>query len=327
MKILLPCNHAAGQSRSDSPKNAADGKPVGVSSGMSSFAIEILVSSGPRKDPERYREDGALREPGEDAGGALFLPGISVFWIADGTSQEPSLPGFSSRMLAQDIGVCFERAVFEEVALPRSRDPSEAPPNTDRFDALQGAAFRLLKDLWQRRLTAFWSRLSPEAARKALDAFAHCGDGIRRLRWSSTLLFGAVSLKDGSLRIANFGDSCGIVYPQGADPVPVPPNHDRCFITLEYRPDSAMPVVVPPAPNGRGGPAASVRVPKANAFFCFTDGAASGGLLAFLDALIAKTPPQAERLLRRTRALSGDDKTLLIGKRILPFPGDTSLWT
>lgn len=188
------------------------------------FTIELLVSAGPRKDPVRYGQDGALRESGEDAGGVVFLPGFCVFWIADGTSQEPALPGFSSRILAQDLGSCFQQAAIRLLWPTRSGSAPKAAGQPALLRRITLDAFGLLQELWQERLAGYWDGLSPEMVTRTLEAFARCGDGVRRLRWSSTLLGGVADLAAGSLRVANFGDSAGIVYGSGTDPVPVVPN-------------------------------------------------------------------------------------------------------
>jgi hypothetical protein len=283
------------------------------------FAVEVLVSAGPRKDPVQYGQDGALRESGEDAGGVVFLPGFCAFWIADGTSQEPALPGFSSRILAQDLGICFQQAALRRLWPTRSGSAPKAARRASVLRRITHDAFGLLQARWQERLNAYWHGLSPEMAARTLKAFARCGDGVRRLRWSATLLGGVVDLADGSLRVANFGDSAGLVYGSGADPVPLMPNRDRCFVTLEQASEAAVPSVVPPALNGQAPTLEAVPITGVEAFFCFTDGVAPGSLPRFLQNLASKPADQAERLLRQLRLLSGDDKTLLVGKRALSF--------
>jgi hypothetical protein len=283
------------------------------------FAVEVLVSAGPRKDPIRYGQDGAQRESGEDAGGVIFLPGFCVFWIADGTSQEPALPGFSSRILAQDLGVCFQQSAVRLLWPPGSGAAPKAVRRTSLLRRITRAAFGLLQEQWQERLTAYWHGLSPEMVTRAQSAFSSCGDGVRRLRWSTTLLGGVVGLTDGSLRVANFGDAAGIVYASGADPTPIIPNRDRCFVTLELTPATAAPTVVPPVLNDQAYLLATAPIGGVEAFFCFTDGVAPGSLPRFLQNLVSKPADHAERLLRQLRLLSGDDKTLLVSKQIDAF--------
>jgi hypothetical protein len=292
-------------------ETAAVGTPPGSQGGA--FALELFLTAGPRKDPDRYATDGAEREAGEDAAGVLCLPGACLFWIADGTSQEPALAGFSARRLARDLGACLQRA-----ALPRLT--GDLLPETLLTDIARDA-FHRLQEQWGERLRDCWASLPPAQRGQFLLACADCGDGRRRLQWSSTVLFGALAFVDGTLAVANCGDSGGLVYAGAGAPAPIAPNGYRCFVALEYAPDAEQPEIVPYLPAPEVIP--TTVYPTVTEFCCCSDGAAAGGLPRLLTQLADKPAAQAERLLKEARLHSGDDKALLIGKRV-ELPGGTA---
>ena len=77
-----------------------------------SFALicEITTASGPRKGMPSERSSNL--ELGEDSGGVLSLPNqLGIIWIADGTSDSTRIGSFSSRILAQDLGLVFSNEI------------------------------------------------------------------------------------------------------------------------------------------------------------------------------------------------------------------------
>ena len=77
------------------------------------LAGEVLTSPGPRKQP---RENNRHHSPelAEDSGGVLMLGGkLAWMWVADGASDMHAVSGFSSRLLAQDLGRLFTTSILE----------------------------------------------------------------------------------------------------------------------------------------------------------------------------------------------------------------------
>lgn len=75
---------------------------------------EILSSPGPRKAPI---EESIPHNPelAEDSGGVLMIRGQTAWmWVADGASDMHTVGGFSSRILAQELGRHFVTQVLEQ---------------------------------------------------------------------------------------------------------------------------------------------------------------------------------------------------------------------
>ncbi len=268
------------------------------------FSIELLLSSGPRKDPEEYRRDAACRESGEDAGGVFFFPGGCLFWIADGTSQEPSFPPFSSRTLARDFGTCLRESIHRK--FPGVHGPITLSP-------ILSDAFELLRCLWEERVGHLPDTPDSDGTHEEfLASFARCADGIRRMSWSSTLLAGLVSFESGLLEIANYGDSGGIVYRHEGGSAVIEPNRKRCSLLLEEKADGNSPAVTAVIPSDH--PLTVLNSSSVDRFFCMTDGIFTASLERFLTQVRSRPSFSVEDMFRNLRTLSGDDKTLLVGR-------------
>ena len=105
--------------------NSASSLPID-NENEKNFALicEITTSSGPRKGipPEKSSNI----ELGEDSGGILSLAGqLGIIWIADGTSDSTRIGSFSSRILAQDLGLVFSNEILTHWArLRKIKDPN-----------------------------------------------------------------------------------------------------------------------------------------------------------------------------------------------------------
>lgn len=283
-----------------------------------SYSLELLTSAGPRKQPDAYRREASLRELGEDAGGVLFLPGGALFWVADGTSQEARLSAFSSRMLAQDLGVCLQRCATER----HERDGA-----VELIDLLPGM-FAALETLWQKRLIRCWHALeSDEARQRFLERFPVCGDGLRRLSWSSTFLAGLLAFDACHLETMNLGDAGGIVYSESsAAPGFIFPGNKRFFVSIDFLPEAVAPFITSIDIDWTDVPLQTFD--DVTGFLCLTDGNTPASVSRFLSMLETKPFFRLERMLRVMRVLSWDDRTLLIGRRSSPhdtaepFPPD-----
>ena len=191
------------------------------------YYIELMVSSGPRKDVDTYRSNAAYRELGEDAGGVLSLPGIYLFWIADGTSDQKALYDFSSRILAQDLGICFKKCACNMFLENGIID----------FGKLIEETFKYLESEWEQRLSKKWTNLTLEEKEKFTSLLPCCGDGALRISWSSTFLAGVINFNEEKLQCLNIGDAGGLVcYKNDSKKDIVPPKRGRCFMSLEHYP-------------------------------------------------------------------------------------------
>ena len=161
---------------------------------------ELIVSAGPRKD-----DDVAL---GEDAGGVLVESGHASFWVADGTSESCVLLDFSSRTMAQELGINFveelNKVSGDEILNLIGHDPSFC-------SRILKKAFSVLVDAWQSKASKF---LESETGRKAFDNAFRVDDRTAELTnrthldfvdFSTTFVGGLVSGK-GTVQVACIGD-------------------------------------------------------------------------------------------------------------------------
>lgn len=192
------------------------------------YYVELMVTSGPRKDVDAYRSNAAYRELGEDAGGVLSLPGMYLFWIADGTSDQKVLYDFSSRILAQDLGICFKKCACNMFLENGIID----------FGKLIEETFNDLENEWKQRLSKKWTDLTLEGKEKFTSSLPCCGDGALRISWSSTFLAGVINFNEEKLQCLNIGDAGGLVcYKKDRKKEDiVPPKRGRCFMSIEHYP-------------------------------------------------------------------------------------------
>lgn len=139
------------------------------------ITAELLVSAGPRKD-----DDLPL---GEDAGGVIVESSHASFWVADGTSESPVLLDFSSRTMAQELGIYF----VEEIG-KITKDGFLNRIEHDPFlsSTILKKAFSSLFGAWQKRASEL---LESENARKAFDTAFKLDDRTAELTMKTHLDF------------------------------------------------------------------------------------------------------------------------------------------
>ena len=194
------------------------------------YYIELMVSSGPRKGRDDYHDNIACRELGEDAGGILSLPGMCLFWIADGTSDTKPILNFSSRILAQDIGMCFKTCAYDMFLESRTID----------FRKLIKKTFKYLENEWKQRLSEKWESLPTEDKKQQyISLLAPCGDGLLRRSWSSTFLAGIINFNEEKLQCLNIGDAGGLIsHKKGEKDDVILPRRGRCFMSIDCYPEN-----------------------------------------------------------------------------------------
>lgn len=267
------------------------------------YYLELLVSSGPRK--EDYANNTALRELGEDAGGILTLPGMSFFWIADGTSQQSILYDFSSRIFAQDIGVSYQQAALKEYKINNDVSMENIIKNT----------FSYVEDEWKCRLQTRWGRLNEAEKEQLIMALVLCGDDSRRKTWSSTFLCGVIYHATMKLCYINAGDCGGLFTTSDNNVTLITPNSKRVFMAIDWYPGAQLPIctLIRAADIEH-----DISYQKGIKNFIFlTDGNTSGSLKNFL-AILQQQPSfeSISHILKRLRQNSYDDKTVLFGSAI-----------
>jgi hypothetical protein len=174
--------------------------------------IEALVSAGPRKSGQEYRERG--KELCEDCAGYFAVGDLIIFWICDGMSNSHELskrtlhPGFNSRILAQDLGEGFARVM------------GEALSSSNAFDLgidLGKTLFSEIAEHWQNRLMEYIADVQYEGnLEQLIGAMPEMADGSYRMEWSSTLLGGVYNEQERTLDIVNIGNGGAVVIGEGS---------------------------------------------------------------------------------------------------------------
>lgn len=275
------------------------------------FSFEVLLSAGPRKNPEDY-EGGLYRELGEDAAGVVALPGMTLFWLADGTGDESVLPGFSARILAQDAGTTFAEC---------ARRLCRTTGVEFEFSLLVRATLDSLAALWRTRLEERWRNLRQRGEETSLlRSFDLCGDGWRRKSWSSTLVAGRVKHQSGLLEAINLGDGGFLVEEQGADVRMLDRSVGRLWICLEHPSGDQQSAErdAPPSIKMQPDPMQDVdvlRFENVRWVLCMSDGVGAGPIEPIVKTRHGGIESLAA-LFKRLRQKTYDDQTLILGRRL-----------
>ncbi|MDM8548733.1 hypothetical protein QUF72_01595 [Desulfobacterales bacterium HSG2] len=266
------------------------------------YCIELLVSAGPRKG--NYTARSSAHELGEDAGGILSLPDISFFWLSDGTSHEPVLYEFSSRIFAQDLGLCYRRAAFEEY---------EKNADSLSLENILENMLKRVKTLWKERLKEKWGQFRDNEREQFLEKLTLCGDNSRRSSWSSTISGGFILSETMEIHYFNAGDSGGLFTTSADDRVTlIKPNKKRIFIAIDWLHGDEMPKCTLIRRNIKDEIGKGEQISN---FAFLTDGNAND-LEKFLDNMQGKNFRGISHILRRLRQVSYDDKAVLFGSLI-----------
>lgn len=272
---------------------------------------EIMLSAGPRK--ETNKEDTEL---GEDIAGTLSLPGMTFFWLLDGTSEsaiihdqppaagQPGAHIFSSRLLAQDMACYFQKNILQHTR--------------DRL------ALHTLVEKAQKHIREEWlTTLNSGRADRREAMITLIGSGYKPL-CSTTLILGCMRA-DGMLYAIRIGDSK--LYPfsreKDGDPqllksfrfkdAPRDEN-DRIGFMLVHDSDTGLFDIRMNKPRWAGADANDV-----SAAFVFSD-----GIGKVIEAQLASGNAQYLEKIRqnipRIPQKTYDDKSLLVLERIVITP-------
>ena len=294
------------------------------------YWFELLTSPGPRKDSGAFSRS-VLRELGEDAAGLLQLPAYSFFWLSDGTSQESIWPGFSARILAQDIGALFtQTALQKSISLlpPASAASSLAPISTPNvfyqaptthpvnfscLDLVQ-SALENLRSAWQDIVNERWRKLLDTGETEAyLHRFTQYGDGLLRVGWSTTFMAGVLQHENKTLEIMNLGDSGCLVQSSTHDVIPTGISGDRIFVQLETSPGNPQPPAVRVSSPKLDTDAVQV-FENVEALLCITDGNSATSLTTLFKEHGKRGVLGLAELIKQSRPFTYDDRSLILGQ-------------
>lgn len=276
-------------------------------SDKASFAIEVLVSAGPRKTTAEYDSDKVALELCEDSAGVLTAGDISAFWVCDGTSNGPSIAGLSNRAFSRDLGRQCSREMIKQLVTGSCE--------LDSCD-LGGEYFSSLVKGWRVGVSDFISNFVDAGTEAAfLDSIPQIDHETWRLTWSSTLLIGIFRREQRELTLFNRGD-CGAVV-LGDKAFVVRPNRDivalACTIRRQFSGALSASFTWPRIAS----PPRCELFHNVTGFLAVTDGFSNSPLEEFLEGLVTTiaTSPIAEvrsALLRRADP-SYDDKAIVFG--------------
>lgn len=270
------------------------------------YTFEVLVSAGPRKDRHEY-DGGLYRELGEDAAGLVTLPGMTLFWLSDGVSDEAVLAGFSARLLAQDAGNMLAQS---------ARQLYCDQGGQFAFVELIQRTLRGLIQAWQVRADERWQvLLRRNETDDFLSALDQGGDGTLRKSWSATFVAGRIDHDTGLLEAVNLGDGAFLVQQQGSTIQSLDRSSARLWLCMEN-----LPTVNSMSPLRFKMQEKEIQVSDILSFervqwvLCMTDGATSGPIQATVRA--QGTVEGLVALLKGSRQKTYDDRTLILGRRL-----------
>lgn len=273
--------------------------------GHNLYFFELMTSPGPRKDPATYGS-AIARELGEDAAGLINLPGYTLFWLSDGTSDESVLHGFSARILAQDAGLYLCEAAEESAS---SGNP------LDLLNLLNKGLNKIFVH-WQERMDMRWKTLQDGGETKSFQKmFVPCGDGSLQISWSTTFLAGLLCHETGNLEIANLGDAGCLVQNLAGESMPTAIGYDRLFVKMLTEPDADRSPKVYINPNNILPERIQV-FKNVDALLCLTDGNSVVPLRKLFEQHSQRGVAGLAALIKQSRGLSYDDRTLLLGMRL-----------
>ncbi len=168
---------------------------------------EVLASPGPRKSANDNQHH--TPEMAEDTGGLLMLGGETAWiWVADGASDMHAVSGFSSRILAQDLGRFFASQILQH--------PTTAMESSAQLAARLKQAADRVAECWTGHLQK--NDEQSTAITRALHTWRQQSDAGKEaavfFEFAST--FSALCLDvRGNLAGASIGDSYLLYNPKG----------------------------------------------------------------------------------------------------------------
>jgi hypothetical protein len=145
-----------------------------------------------------------------------------AFCLCDGTSNEQSFCGMSTRRLAQDFAELYVTAALSDQGIGTAAE----------------RASRALKHEWDSRLHDRWhceDVLTRENLRKKLPPIS---GGVRSLHLSFVFIGGLYDLKHQELTLSQAGDCTGWIFFKNRSAHYIPANSDRIVVWLDLPSDS-----------------------------------------------------------------------------------------
>ncbi len=189
----------------------------------SQLIVEASIAAGPRK--------GFTAEPelGEDVACLAQTSTHLAFCLCDGTSNEKSILGLSTRRLAQDFAGFYVTAALTH---PQGEDPARLATET-------------LNTNWNNLIQEKWQQLDGHAQQTVRDTLPPSPDGGQAIQLSLVFIAGLFEQNRQTLHLTGVGDCSGWVFSSDRAPLYVEPFPNRFAIWLQLPPQSLPVVQVP----------------------------------------------------------------------------------
>lgn len=256
----------------------------------SQLIVEASIAAGPRK--------GFTAEPelGEDVACLAQTSTHLAFCLCDGTSNEKSILGLSTRRLAQDFAGFYVTAALTH---PQGEDPARLATET-------------LNTNWNKLIQEKWKQLDGHAQQKVRDTLPPSPNGGQAIQLSLVFIAGLFEHTSHTLQLVGVGDCSGWVFSSDRAPFYVEPLPNRFAIWLQLPPHS-LPVVKVPQNlfNLRRH-----CVPMVEGWIFLTDGVANSETLTPVVHRMHHQLPELIQRFKRLRTDTGDDRGLISAYRI-----------
>lgn len=256
----------------------------------SQLIVEASIAAGPRKGST------AELELGEDVACLAQTRTHMAFCLCDGTSNEKSFLGLSTRRLAQDFAGYYVHAAL---ASPQGEDPARLATET-------------LNTKWNNLLQEKWQQLDERTQQKIRETLPPAPDGGQAIQLSLVFIAGLFEHTSHTLQLVGVGDCSGWVFSSDQAPFYVEPFPNRFAIWLQLPPQS-LPVVQVPRNlfNLRRH-----CVPQVEGWIFLTDGVANSETLTPVVYRMHHQLPELIQRFKRLRTDSGDDRGLITAYHI-----------
>lgn len=247
--------------------------------------LEASIAAGPRKDSTLQPE------LGEDAACLAQSRSHVAFCLCDGTSNEKTILGLSTRRLAQEFASLYVNAAL---ATPPGEDPTKS-------------ATKAIITTWNNQLHENWQQLDMHKQQLLRASLPPAPDGGHAIQLSLVFIGGLFEHASRTLQLEHVGDCSGWVFFTDRTPYYIEPFPNRFAIRLQLPPQSPPFVEAPLA-------LVNLRrhfVSEVEGWILLTDGVANSEVLT---PVVNRMHRQLQELIQRFKRLrtdTGDDRGLI----------------